>query len=75
MDVSGTTVTISAERLKALEELEKKASTINKYYKSNSERVLKHYEKNRDEINRIRRERYKEKKQAEALAKQAASQP
>ena len=68
MDVSGT-VTISLERLKKLEELERKAETINKYYTANSERVMKHYEKNRDEINKRRRELYKAKKEAEAAAK------
>lgn len=64
MDVSGTTVTISAERLKALEELEKKASTIDKYTEKTRTCALKYYHNKKDEINKRRRELYKEKKAA-----------
>lgn len=66
-------VLVSAERLRALEALEAKAKTVNKYYDSNKTRVLEHYHKNKDDINEKRRAAYKAKKEAEAAAK-AASQ-
>lgn len=69
-------VLVSAERLRALEALEtKKRDSLLKLKERNKEhpeentnRVLKHYHKNKDAINAKRREAYRLKKEAEAAA-------
>jgi hypothetical protein len=69
-------VLVPAERLRALEALEAKATTIDKYYTSNRSRVLNHYHSNKEAVNEKRRAKYKAKKEAEAVAKAAqADQP
>jgi hypothetical protein len=81
-DVSGF-VLVSAERLKALEELEakikaKNAATI-EYLRANhfnpeihAKKMLEKYHKNKEEINAKRREAYRLKKEAAAKAAAAA---
>jgi hypothetical protein len=81
-DVSGF-VLVSAERLKALEELEAKIKAKNaanfarlkeKYvdHEQNKKNVLAKYHENKEEINAKRREAYRLKKEAAAKAAAAA---